>query len=224
MMNLNPAKHSTELRATRRKIPIKFIFMPVKLIKLKSGKVRVETPTGVKSFATTPANAQRQRRLLKGVEHGWKPTHRNPEKMPLDDIIAQGPPLYKLHDIELADGGKLRADVPVAMYPNASLRQVDFKFWGLNSYDAHIAFPSLRGAHVSDFERAVKAVNYQIIVLGQDGGPSITAMYRHPFASGDVNLTFGGLVRHGRALISLHNALEHLPKLPNGWQYLQFVN
>lgn len=48
--------------------------MPVKLKKLKSGKVQVRTPGGIKSKGSTPANAERQKRLLNAVEHGWKPT------------------------------------------------------------------------------------------------------------------------------------------------------
>lgn len=47
--------------------------MPVKLRKLKSGKVRVSTPNGVKSKGSTPANAKRQKRLLNAVEHGKPP-------------------------------------------------------------------------------------------------------------------------------------------------------
>ena len=48
--------------------------MPVKTRKLPGGKVRVSTPGGVKSKATTPAKAKRQANLLRGVEHGWVPT------------------------------------------------------------------------------------------------------------------------------------------------------
>jgi hypothetical protein len=48
--------------------------MPVKTRKLKSGKVRVSTPGGVKAKAATPAKAKAQKRLLLAVEHGWKPT------------------------------------------------------------------------------------------------------------------------------------------------------
>lgn len=50
--------------------------MPVKKRKLPSGKVRVSTPGGVKAKATTPAKARRQANLLRGVEHGWRPTGR----------------------------------------------------------------------------------------------------------------------------------------------------
>jgi hypothetical protein len=50
--------------------------MPVKLQKLKGGKVRVSTPNGVKAKATTPGNAAAQKRLLNAVEHGWTPTKR----------------------------------------------------------------------------------------------------------------------------------------------------
>lgn len=48
--------------------------MPVKLRKLKGGKVQVSTPSGVKSKGTTSAKAKKQRNLLNAVEHGWVPT------------------------------------------------------------------------------------------------------------------------------------------------------
>lgn len=48
--------------------------MPYTEKKLKGGKVRVSSPHGVKAKATTPAKADAQVRLLRGVEHGWKPT------------------------------------------------------------------------------------------------------------------------------------------------------
>jgi len=48
--------------------------MPVKIKKLKNGKVKVSTPGGVKAKATTLIKAKRQKRLLNAVEHGWKPT------------------------------------------------------------------------------------------------------------------------------------------------------
>lgn len=51
--------------------------MPYKTRKLKGGKVRVISPHGVKAKATTPEKAKAQMRLLRGVEHGWKPSHRD---------------------------------------------------------------------------------------------------------------------------------------------------
>lgn len=48
--------------------------MPVKLTKLPSGMVRVSTPNGVKSKATTPAKAKAQERLLNAIDHGFKPS------------------------------------------------------------------------------------------------------------------------------------------------------
>lgn len=50
--------------------------MPVKMRSVGRGKVRVTTPGGVKAKATTPAKARRQANLLRGIEHGWKPTGR----------------------------------------------------------------------------------------------------------------------------------------------------
>lgn len=49
--------------------------MPYTKHTLKSGKVSVTSPHGVKSHGSTPENADKQMRLLRAVEHGWKPTH-----------------------------------------------------------------------------------------------------------------------------------------------------
>lgn len=48
--------------------------MPITLRKLANGKVRVSTPGGVKSKASSLKNAIRQKRLLNAVEHGFRPT------------------------------------------------------------------------------------------------------------------------------------------------------
>ena len=48
--------------------------MPVKVRKVDG--YRVSTPGGVKAKRTTRAKARRQANLLRGVEHGWKPTGR----------------------------------------------------------------------------------------------------------------------------------------------------
>ena len=57
--------------------------MPVKKRKLKSGKVKVTTPGGVKSYGSTPENAAKQERLLNAVEHGFTPKKkkRKPKKV-----------------------------------------------------------------------------------------------------------------------------------------------
>lgn len=47
--------------------------MPVKIRKT-DGTFRVSTPGGVKAKATTKAKAEAQARLLRGIEHGFKPT------------------------------------------------------------------------------------------------------------------------------------------------------
>ncbi len=49
--------------------------MPVKITKVGGG-YRVSTPHGTKAKHTTKAKAKSQARLLRGVEHGWKPTGR----------------------------------------------------------------------------------------------------------------------------------------------------
>ncbi len=46
--------------------------MPVKIRKVDG--FRVSTPGGVKAKSTTKAKAKRQANLLRGVEHGFKPT------------------------------------------------------------------------------------------------------------------------------------------------------
>jgi hypothetical protein len=48
--------------------------MPYTETKLKSGKVKVTSPHGVKSKGSTPKNAERQVRLLNAIDHGFKPT------------------------------------------------------------------------------------------------------------------------------------------------------
>lgn len=47
--------------------------MPVRIKKVNGG-YRVSTPSGVKAKHTTKAKAKSQARLLRGVEHGWRPT------------------------------------------------------------------------------------------------------------------------------------------------------
>ena len=46
--------------------------MPVTIKKVNG--FRVSTPSGVKAKKTTKIKAKRQARLLRAVEHGWKPT------------------------------------------------------------------------------------------------------------------------------------------------------
>lgn len=49
--------------------------MPVRVRKVDE-KYEVSTPSGVKARATTEAKAKRQANLLRGAEHGWKPTQK----------------------------------------------------------------------------------------------------------------------------------------------------
>lgn len=48
--------------------------MPYTERKLPGGGYRVTGPGGVHAKNTTKAKAEAQQRLLRGVEHGWKPT------------------------------------------------------------------------------------------------------------------------------------------------------
>jgi len=54
--------------------------MPVYRKSVGKGKVRVSTPGGVKAKATTPAKAKAQAKLLRAVDHGWKPTGKPAQK------------------------------------------------------------------------------------------------------------------------------------------------
>lgn len=53
--------------------------MPVKTRK-KGKKYTVSTPGGVKAKGTTKEKAESQERLLRGIEHGWKPTGKKKKK------------------------------------------------------------------------------------------------------------------------------------------------
>ncbi len=53
--------------------------MPVKVTHVKGG-FRVSTPHGVKAKHTTKAKAEKQKRLLNAVEHGWHPTQSRKKK------------------------------------------------------------------------------------------------------------------------------------------------
>ncbi len=54
--------------------------MPVKIKSVGKGKYRVSTPSGTKAKSTTKAKAERQKRLLNAIDHGWKPTGKPPKK------------------------------------------------------------------------------------------------------------------------------------------------
>jgi len=54
--------------------------MPEKVTKVGKNRYRVSTPGGVKAKGTTKAKARRQVNLLRGVEHGWRPTGKKPKK------------------------------------------------------------------------------------------------------------------------------------------------
>ena len=59
--------------------------MPVTLRKLKGGGYQVRTPNRVHAKRTTKKNAEKQKRLLNAVEHGWKPSK---QKMTLRSIAG----------------------------------------------------------------------------------------------------------------------------------------
>ena len=54
--------------------------MPVKITSLGGGRYRVSTPGGIKAKKTTKEKAEAQRRLLYGIEEGWRPTGKKKRK------------------------------------------------------------------------------------------------------------------------------------------------
>lgn len=48
--------------------------MPYKVTKNKNGSYAVRSPHGTKAKHTTKAKSAAQERLLRGIEHGWKPS------------------------------------------------------------------------------------------------------------------------------------------------------
>jgi len=48
--------------------------MPYTIRKVKGGKYSVSGPSGVHAKGTTRAKAEAQVRLMRAVEHGWRPT------------------------------------------------------------------------------------------------------------------------------------------------------
>lgn len=47
--------------------------MPVKVRSIGHGKFRVSTPSGVHAKSTSKGNAIAQARILRAIDHGWKP-------------------------------------------------------------------------------------------------------------------------------------------------------
>jgi hypothetical protein len=85
--------------------------MPVSVRHLPTGGYRVRTPGGVKAYHTSKTNAQRQTRLLHGVEHGWKPTGAparenvisTQAKLLVDEVITQARQLHEVAFVKAGD-------------------------------------------------------------------------------------------------------------------------
>lgn len=63
--------------------------MPVKIQSVGKGKYRVSTPKGTKAKSTTKAKAERQKRLLNAIDHGWKPTGKPPKKSRTESLALK---------------------------------------------------------------------------------------------------------------------------------------
>jgi hypothetical protein len=78
---------------------------------LPSGGYRVSTPGGVKAYRTTKTNAQRQARLLRGIEHGWHPTGaparegliNTQAKLLVNEVVTQARQLHEMRFTTLGD-------------------------------------------------------------------------------------------------------------------------
>jgi hypothetical protein len=55
-------------------------FVPARVRKNKKGGYTVVTPEGVTAKNTTRIKAERQKRLINAVRHGWKPTGKRRKK------------------------------------------------------------------------------------------------------------------------------------------------
>ena len=66
--------------------------MPVSISKTPDG-YRVATPNGVKAKHTTKSKAEAQKRLLAGVDHGWKPTHESAAEQLVDQLLEGNHPI-----------------------------------------------------------------------------------------------------------------------------------
>ena len=62
--------------------------MPVKIQSVGKGKYRVSTPRGTKAKHTTKAKAEKQKRLLNAIDHGFKPTGRPAKKKTRTESLA----------------------------------------------------------------------------------------------------------------------------------------
>lgn len=157
-----------------------------------------------------------------------KPTSKNPAaveeeiavpaRVPLDSIRALVPPTYKLNYLVVNGGKRITPITPIQMMPGPGMSEVCFKFWGFDNYDVHQAF-NLQ-YHEDDIV-TVDVINYNIIVIANNEGPSIMAGYQHKFKHPVVLGLRGIYGRH--SIFKFYRALEHLPTLPRDWQYMQFV-
>jgi len=150
--------------------------------------------------------------------------HRNPSaeveevRIPLDSLSAIAPPIYLLHYLIVRGNRRLRPVQKLQLFPGPGFEEISFKFWGFDSYDIHTAFNVRRDL---DLLPQVVGINYGIIVVAHENQPSIRADYQHVFKQ-EIMLGMKGIYGNG-PIFEFFDALEHLPKLPEDWQYIQFV-
>lgn len=149
--------------------------------------------------------------------------------IPLDSIVATVPPVYRLNWL-VTSSGRLtpRSSQPIQMVPHG-FGEVLLKFWGFDTFDVHTAFPSFKQYAYEERGHEyciLTAVNYSITVhagAGEDN-PGVSAHYNHSFKVGSQAVYLGLQGIHSnRPIFKFYKALEHLPKLPHDWQYMQFI-
>lgn len=132
--------------------------MPVDVKKLDH-KYRVSTPGGIKAKGTTKTKAYRQARLLRAVDHGWKPTGKPAAEDLTNKLLAGIGTAKKILEAEHLPGQSLPANIgePGGMpgltlelfkkYKDAEARHADAI---LSGNDSEI------GATLADLEQAFK--------------------------------------------------------------------
>lgn len=149
--------------------------------------------------------------------------------IPLDSIVATQPPLYRLNWL-VTSNGRLTpgSSQPIQLVPHG-FGEVLLKFWGFDTFDVHTAFPNFKQFAFEERGQEycyVTCINYSITVHAGEGedNPGVSAHYKHEFKVGGrpVYLGLQGL-HSNRPIFKFYKALEHLPKLPYDWQYMQFI-
>ena len=118
--------------------------MPVKIQSVGKGKYKVSTPRGTKAKHTTKAKAEKQKRLLNAIDHGFKPTGRPAKKKTRTESLAikvvqtllenvkEKLSRFLLDDIDSDYGFYSRVSMCLDPRKSGKVHRVD-KSWSMNS-------------------------------------------------------------------------------------------